>query len=146
MSAGNLYSYSADQVDVIFAGVSLSEGLADGDFCKITYPNEAWITKQGTDGTVVRSKRIGLMAEIEITVQQGSIVNNVLSAIFTADYVTANGSGIAPVLVADRNGTSLHAGAKAWIKGPPEVTYSREMSEVSWTLSVADLKSFVGGR
>jgi hypothetical protein len=139
-----VYSYSADLVDVIVAGVPGTTGQADGEFCKITYQTDLWTTKQGTDGSVTRVKVVGRQAEIDLTFVLGSPMNTVLSGIYNASLASPNGADIFPILIQDRNGTSVHAGASAWIKKEPDVAYGREVPMITWTISIADLKMFIG--
>lgn len=143
--AVNVYSYAANLVDVIIAGVPATTGQADGDFCKISYLTDLWTTKQGTDGSVTRVKVVGRQAEIELSFMIGSSMNSVLSGIYNASLDSPNGADIFAVFVQDRNGSTKHTGAQAWIKKEPDISYSREVPEVTWVISVADLKMFVGG-
>jgi hypothetical protein len=138
-------NYSADQVSFVFAGIPFQEGLADGDFIKITENDERYKVQQGTDGSVTRSKHLGRLTTVELHLMQTSASNSVLSAIHNQDYLTNNGSGIAPLAIVDRNGTSLYACQEAWIAKPPERTYSREAGPRVWTFMCKDMNAFDGG-
>ena len=47
-----------------------------------------------------------------------------------------NGNGVLPFLLQDNNGTTLIAGAQAWIPRQAGIAYSNEITGRSWTVHV----------
>lgn len=141
----NTKVYDADQVSVVIAGIPIASGYADGEFVRIEQVTEDFTEKVGTDGEVTRSKTNDHRATVTIRLMQTSDGNAALSALNNADKLAPNGAGIGPFLVKDRQGTSLFAGDKCWVKKPPNVSFDREATEREWTLMVSDLVRLDGG-
>lgn len=145
MSAGQTYVYDPDQITISFAGVLVQDGWGDDSFCKIEKVNDAFTVVEGTDGSVTRSKNPSKLHKITITLQQSSATNSLFSAVHALDQAAPNGAGIAPILVKDRAGTSLHSGSKAWITKIPDAEYARTSKSREWVLMCSDMDNFVGG-
>jgi Protein of unknown function (DUF3277) len=142
---GDLKIYDASEVSLIFAGIPISSGYAEGEFCKVERKEEGFSSVVGTDGEVTRSKTNNRMAKVTIRLMQSSSANAALTAIHNADLYTSNGAGVAPILIKDRQGTSLHSGAKAWIVKSPDASYDKTAKEREWEFEVADMFIFSGG-
>lgn len=142
---GDLKVYDASEVDIIFAGIPIKSGFAEGEFCRVERMEEGFIEVVGTDGEVTRSKTNNRMGKVTVRLMQSSSSNAALSAIHNADLYTPGGSGIGPILVKDKQGTSLHSGAKAWIVKHPDSSYDKSAKEREWEIHVADMFSNVGG-
>lgn len=128
--------YDADQVSLIGVGIPIDSGYADGEFVKIEMADDAFKTKVGTDGEIVRSKTNNYLAKVTIRLMQTSDGNAKLSAVHELDKMAPNGKGVGPFMVRDRQGTSLHAGQYSWVTKAPDVTYDREATEREWELAV----------
>lgn len=137
--------YDADQVSMVFMGVPISSGFADGEFLRIEQVSEDFTAKVGTDGETTRSKTKNRNAKITLRLMQSSDGNAALSAINNIDILGSNGAGVGPMLVRDRQGTSLYGASKCWIEKPPDVSFDREATEREWTLHCADLTRLDGG-
>lgn len=137
--------YDADQVSFVFAGIGIDSGWADGEFCRVEQTTPNFTSKAGTDGEVTRSKTNDRRAKITLILMQSSDGNAVLSAIANIDKAGPNGAGVGPILIRDRQGTSIYTAAKAWIAEEPKVSFSREAEAREWTLECADLKRLDGG-
>lgn len=127
--------YDLDQVSCNFMGAPIESGFGEGAAIKIEKADPSFTTKQGADGSIVRSKTGKKLYKITITLLQTAAGNQVLSAINQADEAASNGAGVGPLLIRDRQGTSLHHFSKAWIEQPPAVEYNAEATNREWVLA-----------
>lgn len=74
-------TYDPGDISVVFAGLSLTEGLAPDTFVKVETPEDSFNFVQGADGHSTRSKSGKRMKRVMLTVLQTSDVNDKLSAI-----------------------------------------------------------------
>lgn len=139
-----LKTYDAGEVAVIFAGSPITGG-ADGDFVSIEQNEDSFALVMGSDGEGARSKSNNRSARITITVLSTSAANAFLSALHNTDIRTANGDGIAPLLIKDNSGFSLYTADKAWIVKPPTAAFSREIGTREWVLETHDLINNTAG-
>lgn len=143
--------WDADQLRIAFAGVSMSRGAgasgyADGEFLKIVQDKDSFITVEGTDGTVTRSKTNTRLMTITLRLMQtNSQSNGVISAILGADENNPNGAGIGTFVVEDQNGTTLFAALKAWVKKWPDQSFDRGAKEREWIFGCVRNNIVVGG-
>jgi len=136
--------YDANEIMINFAGQPLDGGFADGEFVRIE--GEDFFTDvAGTDGEVSRSKSNDKRATITVLLMQTSDGNDVLNAIHEADRIAPNGAGVAPLVVKDLQGNSLHLAPEAWITKKPDVSYDREATPREWVFRCAELENHVGG-
>lgn len=136
--------YDPTQVTVSFAGI-VAEGYADGEFVRIERDSDDFGDVVGTDGTVSRARTSDKRATVTIILMQTSPTNALFSALAQADEDTPGGAGVAPLVIRDRLGTSIHRGAKAWIAKRPDVAYARIPGAREWKIRVAKLTGVDGG-
>lgn len=136
--------YSLDRVSCNFAGVPIESGYGEGAAIKIEKAEPSFGTKKGADGTIVRFKIGGKLYKVTITLMQTAAGNQILSAINQADEASDNGVGIAPMLIEDRNGTSLHAFSHAWIEQAPAVEYNTEPTNREWIFAAVAAVANIG--
>lgn len=137
--------YDANEVTLNFAGIPIDSGFDDGEFIRIEQESDDFVDKAGTDGEVTRSKTNDRRTTITVILMQSSDGNAALSALNNIDRLANNGAGVAPILVSDRQGTSIFAAAECWIAKPPDVSYDREPTAREWTLRAANPERFDGG-
>lgn len=137
-----LTTYSADEVQVL-AGNERLTGLAEGSFVTATRDEDTFTKQVGADGEVTRSRTNNKAGSIEITVQQGSNANDILSALHNTDEDT--GAGIFSVAVVDSFGRTAIAGAQAWVRKPADTEFARDAGERTWTIDCAELTMLIGG-
>jgi hypothetical protein len=142
---GDLKIYDGSEVSLVFAAIPIVSGYAEDEFCTIEFMEEAFKLVVGADGEVTRSKTNNRTAKIQFKLMQTSSANIALSALLNADIYTAGGASVAPVLVKDRQGTSLYSGAKAWLVKHPDASFSKTAKERVWEIQVADLAAITGG-
>lgn len=137
--------YDSSEVGVSFAGIPITGGYADGEFVRIERETEAFTDVVGTDGEVTRSGTNDNRANVTIRLMQTAEANALLSALHNTDKATSGGAGVAPLLIEDRNGLTLHEAAKAWIVSSPDSSYDREATPREWVIRCADLIDFIAG-
>ncbi len=135
MSLGSYKEYDADQVSLVYGGVLLDSGFADGEFIRIEKTREQFGTYEGTDGEVTRSKLQSKLHKIRIRLAQSSNGNSVLSAAALLDAKGVNGAGVVPLLILDRQGTTVFSASKAWISKLPEASFDRMAKEREWEIT-----------
>lgn len=134
-------TYNPKKVSVSFAGQLLS-GFSEGSFIVGEREEDAFSKVVGNDGETTRQANPNRSGSVTVTLKGSSGSNDVLSALASKDEI--DGSGVAPIIVKDNNGTTLLAGT-AWIRKSANVEYSREVGDREWAFDVAELTMFVGG-
>lgn len=138
-------TYNAADVTCSFMGIPIDSGYADGEFVTIAQTAADFEVVVGTDGEVTRTQTNNRHATITLKLMQTSDGNAALSAINNLDRASGNGAGIGPMLIRDRNGTSLYTAVHCWIAKPPDVSFDRVATPREWTLECSDLIRFDGG-
>jgi len=137
--------YDADQVSITVAGIPITGGYADGEFCRIEFETDAFSDVAGTDGEVTRSKSNDRRATCTLSLMQTADVNALLSALAATDRNTPNGAGVGSFLVRDRQGTSIYTAEACWIAKTPDAMFDREATSREWKIRIAKLEDFTGG-
>lgn len=134
-------NYDPNQLKVIFNGAQIS-GFAD-DMVSVSRMTDGFSEDVGAQGDVVRVRSRDRRGTIEITLQQASPSNDVLSTFAATDE--SAGTAYGAVMVSDLNGTSLYRGATAWIKKVADSDWATAHKTRKWTITVAQLELIVGG-
>lgn len=137
--------YDLNEVTCNFGGLPVESGFGDGEVIQIEQLEPDFVTKVGADGSVTRSKTNKRLTKVTIVLQQTSPGNAILSVLNNIDRLASNGAGVVPILIRDRQGLSLFAGAQAWIEGPPKAAYGGESTDREWIIMVAFPERFDGG-
>jgi hypothetical protein len=137
--------YSAAEVSVIFALIPLDSGRGEDEFAAISKSEDTYTYKAGVDGEGTRSENQNTYHEVKLTMMASSDANAILSAIHSGDLAVPGGAGIAPLLIRDKQGTSVFAAQEAWIVKWPDKGYGKEVGTVEWTLGVHSPSVFIGG-
>lgn len=135
--------YSADQVAATFSGILL-EAEGDDQFISITKTNDTFTYKEGVNGFGTRSRRLGKLFRVEVTLPQTSEKNALLSLLHKADQET-NGSGVGVFGIIDTNGTTVFLSPEAWIVKVPDWSAAAESDVVVWMFDCHDGEMLVGG-
>lgn len=147
----DLVVYDSDQQRITFAGYSISKGAgasgyADGVFITIKPQKPSFTTKEGTDGTVTRSKTNSRLVDIVIrTMSSNSATNGFLSALLSNDQAQPNGAGVGPFVYEDLQGTTKYSCSKCWVTAVPDFSRDREANEVEWKLTGLRSVAVIGG-
>lgn len=136
--------YDSDQVSASLAGINLNEGTADGEWLRVERDSPAFEDVVGTSGEVTRSKTNDDRATVTLRLMQSSDVNDLLSVLYNSDKATPGGVGVGPLLIRDRQGTTLLNAEKAWISKAPDVSMDRTATAREWIIRCAQLIEFHG--
>lgn len=139
-----VHEFDFDQIDCIF-GLAPIDGWDEDSVITIEEDEEAFLLKKGVKGDITRSKNHGVTASVKLVLMSSSQSNDFLSALAKLDRSKAGGAGIVPILIRDRNGTSLFASDQAWIEKIPPVVYGKQATPREWTIRVVDYVSHIGG-
>jgi hypothetical protein len=141
---GDFHEYDPDQHDCLFALVPMS-GYAEDAMVTIEEDEDAFTIKKGVDGAISRSKNLGQTALVTVHLMSTSKSNATLSGLHEQDRLQPGGAGVAPILIRDRNGTSVFSSDKAWIEKRPTVTRGKEATPREWKIRVINYAFFEGG-
>lgn len=143
--------WDPDRLRISFGAFRISRGAgasgyASGDFAKIAQDKASFVTVEGVDGTVTRSKTYSRLTSFTLqTMQTNSLTNGFLSAQIFADEVGINGAGILPLSIQDLNGTTLFQALRAWVIKPADQDWGAEAKPREWVLHAIRDLSLVGG-
>lgn len=135
-------TYAPSDVSVIIAGHIVS-GYADGAFVEVDYTNDRITMQKGADGETARVITSDDSGTITLRLQQTSLSNDVLSALFEADTISKKATF--PLAINDDNGNTLVGTDAAWIKKLPTVSFGNELEDREWMIDCGSIKMFVGG-
>lgn len=135
-------TYDPQTIIATFAGLPIV-GFADGTMIKVERTEDSFKTYVGSKGEVSRSRSRNKSGFIEFTLAQTSPSNDFLAGMLAQDELL--GTGIAPTLVKDITGTSLHMAPEAWVEKPPGAEYGKEIAGRVWRIATGWLETFVGG-
>lgn len=136
----SLKRYDAAQVTMVFMGILIDSGFADGEFLTIEQSAPDYEVVVGTDGQVGRSRTNNRHSTIKVKLMHTSDGNGFFGALSNAGILAANGADIGPMLVRDRvSGTCMYTAANCWIAKPPDVSYDNKITMREWTLECDEL-------
>lgn len=135
-------TYASDQVNVVIQGNTIV-GFMPDSVVKVGRDEDAFKKIVGADGTVSRARNANRAGFIEITLQQTSPSNDVLSALAQLDELTANAIGTG--LVKDLSGRTLHATNSCWVKKQPENEFGAEVKGRTWVIDTGALNMNTAG-
>jgi hypothetical protein len=136
----SLKRYDAAQVTLVFMGLLIDSGFADGEFLTIEQSAPDYEVVVGTDGQVGRSRTNNRHAVIKLKLMHTSDGNTLLGALSNLGILAANGADIGPMLVRDRvSGTCMYTAANCWIAKPPDVSYDNKITMREWELQCDEL-------
>ena len=127
----------------ILAGISKLDGFGESDMVTITRDEGRWVKSVGADGRVSRSFVASTAGTVAITLMQTSEANETLTLLLKTDELTLKGQ--IPLIIQDTLGGSTYSATEAWLMGPPEVSYGKEIAEYTWTFDCADLAMYIKG-
>lgn len=128
--------YDAAQVTMVFMGILIDSGLAEGEFLSIDQEAADYEMKVGADGQVGRSRTNNLSAAIKLKLMQTSDGNTALGALRIAGLLAKNGADVGPMLVRDRlSGVRMYTAQSCWIAKPPSVVFANQIQMNEWELN-----------
>lgn len=138
-------TYDPKKFDIIFAGVPLNKGTADGTFLVVASVGPGFTSKSGVDGEVTRTRMHDRRYTARLTLMQTSAINDILSALYAGDRDATNGRGVAAFSVQDRAGTTVLEASKAYIADDPDLSLEAEASTREWVFELSDVTVTHGG-
>lgn len=142
MSQGQTFQYDPIQVVFNVGGKDVS-GYAEGTFVEVERAVDAFTTTSGSDGEVTRTKSQNRIGTFKVTLQQSSPSNDVFSALATLDEQSSGGA--VPILLSDRNGTTIAQCKQGWVKKKANTTFANTSENREWTFETGNLVYDVGG-
>ena len=138
-----LRSYSPQDVDVMLAGIYKLSGFVEGSFINIAKDVQPFKTKRSADGQIARTLVKDDSYTVEITLASSSPDNDILSKLYQLDV--ASGLVRFPFYIKDTLGSSQFLATTAWIKEIPEVDFSDNVTDRTWTIQCAGGVLNIGG-
>jgi hypothetical protein len=129
-------TYNLKEVIISVNGIPAT-GFGDNDALTVEYQEDAWMTKTGADGEVVRSRSNNEVAFFRLTLMQTSEFNQVLQAAVLLDKQF--GRTLFGVSVVDLNRSEVLSGADCYIQQSPQRQFNKEAGEREWTIVVPRL-------
>jgi hypothetical protein len=123
-------SYDSKQIIMTY-GSTVVGGYADGTFVKVTAAGDTWTPYMGADGEQSRALSADDTSTVEITLSASSRTNDEFSEYFETDKETR--TNMQQLAISDKNGTSLHKWAQAYITKAPDWENGKENSDRVWT-------------
>jgi hypothetical protein len=128
--------YDSEALDIIIGSIPVKEGRVKAGFLRITPDSANWGSTQDTSGKVTRYRTNNRLYTMELTLQQSSIHNAQFSALFGADHLATDGSGVASGMIKDNNGSTLLTLDKVWVEKAPDAEWGEEVKDWTWVFKV----------
>ena len=134
-------TYDPKRISITFLG-NIITGFADGDFVEIT-GEDGFEMRKGAAGDEDRINKNETGRDVNITLMQTSISNDVLTAAHQVDVISNDGKG--PLQVKDLNGNSILYSAQAYIKKTADQTRGDSLGTIVWNFRAPHAIYDVGG-
>ena len=134
-------TYDPKKIAITFRG-NIITGIADGDFVEIT-GDDGFEMRKGAAGDEDRINKNETGKDVNVTLMQTSISNDILSAIYESDAINNDGKG--PLQIVDLNGTSILYSAQAYIKKSPDTTKGDSLGTTVWNFRAPQATYVPGG-
>ena len=122
-------------------GLTIS-GWADGVHLAFRQIDEAISDRQGNTGEIVVIVSNMNRFEIDITLNQASNDNLILSSLYQA---TVKLGLVYPVTFEDSSGQTKLAGTSGYFKKMPDFGYAKDPENRTWTITVGHMDGLLGG-
>lgn len=136
------FKYNPRRIALSWRGIIIG-GFAKGTFVTVDRDEDAATKNVGNDGraTVILNPNEG--CSITFVLQQGSIANEILSALVPS--ARANSLPVGDANLKDLNGTTLIHADTAWLKRVAKVAYGDGDENREWMLDCEAATIFAGG-
>lgn len=138
-----LAHYSPEDITVLLYGVYPVTGFVAGTFLNISKDVNPYSAARTSDGQVARLYNRDATYTITITLHNTAEANEVLTKLWQIDEITQRGKF--PLLIKDQLGSSLLFSTTTWIESVPDMTFSEEITERTWTLRSSQAAINIGG-
>lgn len=138
--------WAGHEVSINFAGIDIDEdALPEDDALEIEQVEPDFKAKKGMGGGTTRSQIKNPLRKVTLRLRQCASVNTTLSALLNIDRITPGGSGIAPLIVKDRNGNFKFLDTQSFIEGDPKWAVKKEEDVIEWTIWSTNVTALIGG-
>ena len=130
---GALKEYDPKQVVATWDGIDLNKGIVEGTFITIARTTRTFTINVGGDGGGTRVKSNDRSVTITLTLRAGSETNGQLSDRVADEELPNPVTHVAPLMIKDLSGNTLHKAPQAFPDGPPDDEFATEEGEIEWT-------------
>ncbi len=139
-----LQEYDPAQVVATWSGIPLTNGIVEGTFLLVKRNTPLTKLHKGGDGEGARVFTKDHSGTLQVTLRNGSKTSLALAAITNTDMLT--GAIVAPLLILDFSGRTLHAMNRTWVQTFPEDSFSANTEESRvWVFECDHMFNFPGG-
>ncbi len=124
-------NYSFANVNVIFGILELQEFGDGDDVVNIEFNADQFADMAGAKGDVVRTQTNDNRCTVTVKLLQTSSSNALLNVIYIGDR--ESGSGVAPMVIEDKETGEAYVVNNAWINKYPTVTRGQGPNVMNWT-------------
>ena len=135
-----LHTFSIQACQITFGGFTIS-GFTPDDAITFTPSNDIFEKVIGCDGDMSMSQK-AVQWDVEVSLSQTSLTNNVLSAVVNADIIS--GTGVLPFGFVDPRGATVFTLTAARVMAWPTAAFGSTIKDRKWKLSGVGF-GFVGG-
>jgi hypothetical protein len=135
--------YSPADVLVLIGGVFPLSGYVDGTFLEISKDIAPYRSRRTPDGTTARLYVNDRNYTIRFILAQSSDSNDKLTKLQQIDEITQK--GLFPVLIKDKQGSSLLFSPTAWIEEIPSQSFGTGIEPRTWQIKATSCANYVGG-
>lgn len=141
MNDGVTRTYDPKLIIVTLGGIMFT-GFASGTFLDID-KEDGFKEDVGADGTENRTNTNKTGALATVTLQQQSITNDQLTALYNEDIMLNTGKR--PFTVKDGNGTTFVYSKNAYIMKLPKISEGDSAGSREWKIRLPNVTTLVGG-
>ena len=121
-------TYDPKKHVITFLG-NIITGFSDGDFIEIT-GDDGFEMRKGAAGDEDRINKNETGKNMNVTLMQTSISNDILSSIYESDAINNDGKG--PLQMVDLNGTAVLYSAQGYLKKNADTTKGDSLGNTVW--------------
>lgn len=144
MPSGILRKYAPDDVSSS-VGTQAVTGVKEGTFIEADRDVDMASMEAGSDGEVTLIISPIMTGKVKFTLQQASPLNDYFTTLQQAIQNKDTTNGIVPLLVKDKNGTTVIQSQQAIIQKPVKVTFADKTEGREWTFLCPYLDIAAGG-
>ncbi len=127
--------YDSAALQLLIATIPITEGRDKSSFLKLTPQDEHWGVVQDTNGLVTRFRKNNRLWTMEVSLHQSSVHHSQFQAIFGADHLATDGTGVTDGLIKDNNGSTLATFPHMWVTKQPDAEWGEEVKTWTWTFT-----------
>lgn len=148
MAAQNIATFAPEDVTLVLStasGSHIVSGYSEDAMISVDFNSPTFENFRSADNITTRVYKSDTSATVTITLNQTSVSNDILSALYENDKKTRDSSGLFGVLIKDNSGRSQSSSTQSWISVKPTVSYSNGMQTREWVIFCHDLQGNIGG-